>query len=127
MIEVVAKDPDRVTLRVTVRRVAVYLDNWAIIALAKDRTGLREAFLRATEDGADVLFSVTNASEIVGPTGASQDAVREFFTAIGPHWIPNRKGFNCDSDLEVQVRQRHPGPDRRRDFWHQFSNHTDTS
>jgi|SRR6266542_4729545 len=88
MIEVVAKNPDTVTMRVTVRRLAVYLDNWAIVALAKDRTGLREGFLRALQNGADVLFSVTNASEIVGPTGASQDAVREFFTAIGPNWIP---------------------------------------
>jgi hypothetical protein len=78
MIEVVAKKPDTVTLRVTVRRLAVYLDNWAIVALAKDRGPLREGFLRALTKGADVLFSVTNASEIVGPAGASQDAVRTF-------------------------------------------------
>jgi hypothetical protein len=90
MIEVVAKNPDdeTVTLRVTVRRLAVYLDNWAIIALAKDRTGLRDRFVRALENGADILFSVTNASEIVGPTGTSQDAVRSFFTAVGANWIP---------------------------------------
>jgi hypothetical protein len=88
MIEVVEKNPDTVTMRVTVRRLAVYLDNWAIIALAKDQGALRAGLLRALKDGADILFSVTNASEIVGPAGASQEAIRDFFTAIGPHWIP---------------------------------------
>src|SRR4051812_48967588 len=88
MIEVVAKNLDTVTMRVTVRRLAVHLDNWAIVALAKDRSGLRERFLQTLENGTDILFSATNASEIVGPTGASQDAIREFFEAIGPHWIP---------------------------------------
>jgi hypothetical protein len=88
MIETVAAMPDGVTLRVTVRRLAVYLDNWAIVALAKDSGPLRDRFLEALAGGADVLFSVTNASEIVGPTGASQDAVRAFLGLIGPHWIP---------------------------------------
>lgn len=88
MLEVVAKKPDSVTFRVTVRRLAVYLDNWAIVALAKDQGRLREGFLRALGNGADLLFAVTNASEIVGPAGPSQDAVRDFFTAVGPHWIP---------------------------------------
>lgn len=37
MTEVVTKKPHTVTRRVTVRRLAVYLDNWAIVALAKDR------------------------------------------------------------------------------------------
>src|SRR5262245_29217449 len=88
MIEVVAKNSDTVTFRVTVRRLAVYLDNWAIVALAKDSGQIQASFLRAVTNGADVLFSVTNASEIVGPAGASQEAVRALFTAIGPHWIP---------------------------------------
>jgi hypothetical protein len=88
MIETVAKNPGGVTLRVTVRRLAVYLDNWALVALAKDHGQLRDRFLGTLVNGADVLFSVTNAAEIVGPSGASQDAVRDFFTAIGPYWIP---------------------------------------
>jgi hypothetical protein len=88
MIETVAKNPGGVTLRVTVRRLAVYLDNWALIALAKDQGQLRDRFLGTLGNGADVLFSVTNAAEIVGPAGASQDAVRDFFTAIGPYWLP---------------------------------------
>jgi hypothetical protein len=88
MIEVVGRKPETVTMRVTVRRLPVYLDNWAIVALAKDQSKLREGFLRAVENGADLLFSVTNASEIVGPAGASQEAVRAFLAAIGPHWIP---------------------------------------
>lgn len=82
------KNPDRVTLHVTARRIAIYLDNWAIIALAKDQTGLRARFLAVLEQGGDILFSETNASEIVGPTGASQHAVRDFFAAVGPRRIP---------------------------------------
>jgi hypothetical protein len=37
MIEVVAENPDTVTMCVTVRQLAVYLDNWATVALAKGR------------------------------------------------------------------------------------------
>lgn len=88
MIETVASSQDTVTLRVTVRRLAVYLDNWAIVALAKDSGPLRDRFLKTLTDGVDILFSVTNAAEIVGPTGASQEAVRGFLEAIGPYWIP---------------------------------------
>lgn len=88
MIEVVAKNPDTVTMSVSVRRLAVYLDNWSIIALAKDQGHLRARFLRTLKDGVDILFSVTNASEIVGPAGASQEALRSFFTEVGPYWIP---------------------------------------
>lgn len=54
MIEVVAKNPDTVTFRVTVRRLAVYLDNWAIVMLARDRGHRRDGFLRSLRDGADL-------------------------------------------------------------------------
>lgn len=88
MIEVVSKATDNVTFRVTARRLPLYLDNWAVIALAKTRSDLRERFLAVVHRGADLLFSETNAAEIIGPTGTSQDAVREFLGAIGPNWIP---------------------------------------
>lgn len=88
MIEVVNTTETGVQLRVTVRRLAIYLDNWAIIRLAKDPGALRDRFVQSLKDGADVLFSVTNASEIVGPEGASRAAVRDLFTAIGPYWVP---------------------------------------
>lgn len=88
MIEVVEKHSETVTFRVTARRAGVYLDNWAVVALAKDRSDLRERFLKSLRNGADLLFSETNASELVGPTGASHDAVRDFLKAIGPYWMP---------------------------------------
>ena len=89
MIESVAKASDKVTFRVTVRRVAVYFDNFAIIAFAKERGPLRDRFIAALQNGADLLFSGANASEIVGPTQqTSQDAIREFFDGVGPYWTP---------------------------------------
>jgi hypothetical protein len=88
VIEVVEKHSETVTFRVTARKAGVYLDNWAVVALAKDRGDLRDRFLQSLRNGADLLFSETNASEIVGPTGASHDAVRDFLTAIGPYWMP---------------------------------------
>lgn len=103
MIQVVAKNADKVTFRVSARRLPVYLDNWAIIALAKDRTGLRERFLNVLNRGADLLFSETSAAEIVGPTGASQDAVREFLGAIGPNWLPV-EGLGLAGVMEREAR-----------------------
>jgi hypothetical protein len=35
-----------------------------------------------------LLFSVTNAVEISGPTGASSEAVRAFLDELGPNWYP---------------------------------------
>jgi hypothetical protein len=88
VIEVVAKHLAHVTLRLTVGRLGVGLDNWAINELAEDPGPLRDRFLRMLPKGADVLFSEVNAAEIVGATGTSRESVRRFLTAVGPYWIP---------------------------------------
>src|SRR5260370_41999115 len=75
--------------RVTVSDLAIYLDNWAIIELAKHDPSRRQRFIDSlSTGGADLLFSVTNAAELTGPQGKSRDAVRVFLEKIGPHWFP---------------------------------------
>ena len=67
----------------------VYLDNWAIIELATGERGRRDRVLQAIHNGADLLFSPTNAVEILAPDYASsRSAVGAFLDAIGPHWFP---------------------------------------
>lgn len=88
MLETVKKSPDHVTIRATVRRVGVYLDNHSIIDLAKGDRVRRERFVECLNRGADLMFSPTNAAEIVGPQQESLLAVRSFLDEIGPNWFP---------------------------------------
>lgn len=69
-------------------RCTVYLDNFAIIGLAKGEPGRRERFVTAIRNSGSLLFSMANAIEIAGPKGASADAVRAFLDSIGCHWVP---------------------------------------
>ncbi len=69
-------------------RCGVYLDNWAIIELAEGDGSRRDRFLKALEEGGELLFSWTNAAELWGPQGDSAARIREFLSAIGTHWIP---------------------------------------
>jgi len=66
----------------------VYLDNWAIINLAKECVSRRRRFVDALRQRGTVLFSWTNAIELAGPQGASAEAVRSFLDSLGPHWVP---------------------------------------
>jgi hypothetical protein len=73
----------------SVSGLAIYLDNWAVIELAKHNRSRRKRFIRALQTGrADLVFSVTNAAEVIGPQGQSREAVRAFLDGIGPHWFP---------------------------------------
>jgi hypothetical protein len=72
-----------------VRGVPVYLDQWAIIDLARRRPDLGRRFIDAIHAGrGTLLFSVVNLWEIGGPQQDSKQAVSAFLSAIGPHWIP---------------------------------------
>jgi hypothetical protein len=66
----------------------VYLDNWAVIELAKHDSPRRARFVAAICKGGDLLFSSTNAAELIGPKGQSFEAVKVFLDQLGPHWIP---------------------------------------
>jgi hypothetical protein len=81
-------DAPAFAINAMVNGLAVYLDNWAIIDLAKGDPGRRTRFIAAFHSGADLLFSVSNAVDLTGPQGASLEAVRMFLNEIGPHWIP---------------------------------------
>ena len=89
MLEAVATTPDKVTIRATVRKLAVYLDNDSLIGLAKGNAARRERVIAAFRQGADLMFSAVNAAEIIGPEcQSSLDSVRAFLDAIGPNWFP---------------------------------------
>lgn len=81
-------DGPPLTVNATVRGLAVYLDNWAIIDLAKRDPSRREQFVSALCTHGDLLFSSANAAELVGPKGKSFDAVKSFLDQLGPHWVP---------------------------------------
>jgi hypothetical protein len=71
-----------------VRRVPIYLDNFAIKLLAKGDISLRQRFVAALHNGADLLFSTANSVEISGAQGASALAIKTFLDELGPHWYP---------------------------------------
>jgi hypothetical protein len=76
------------TFVATASGLAVYLDNWAVIDLAKGDASRRARFVHAICTGGDLLFSTTNAIELTGPQGKSFDAVKSFLDRLGPHWVP---------------------------------------
>jgi hypothetical protein len=80
-------DP-RFTFSANVRGLPIYLDNWAVINLAKSDPLLRMRFVDAICTGGDLLFSVTNVAELTGPQGKSFEKVKSFLNELGPHWFP---------------------------------------
>ena len=76
------------TFNASVSGLAVYLDNFSLIDLAKGEPLRRKRFTDALRKSADLLFSVTNAAELAGPQGRSLDAVRALLDEIGPRWFP---------------------------------------
>ena len=68
--------------------IAIYLDNWAIKDFAKGDAKLRERFVAAVNNGADVLFSAAHVIEILGPQGRSSESFRTFLSQLGAHWYP---------------------------------------
>ena len=72
----------------TVSGIAIYLDNWAIKTFAMDDSPLRQRFITTLHGGADLLFSMGHAFEILGPQGASSNAFKNFLNEVGPHWYP---------------------------------------
>lgn len=88
------------TFNASVNGVAVYLDNFAIKCLAKGDAHLRKRFLTACQTGTELLFSITNAVEIVGPQGASSAAIRALLDEVGPHWYPIEMNLHMVLDRE---------------------------
>jgi hypothetical protein len=99
-------DGSILTLNASVNGPAVYLDNWAIIELAKKDSSRRRRFIDLVRSGAEVLFSVTNAAELSGPKGDSADAIRTFLDEIGPHWFPVKLDVTEAVNLETRGKDR---------------------
>jgi len=82
---------DSVACDVRAEVIVVYLDNCAIINLAKDKSGLGERFLAAIEQGGDVLLSVGNLVEIVGPQLPREvEEISGFLRSLGARWMMER-------------------------------------
>jgi hypothetical protein len=81
---------------------AIYLDNFAIKSLAKGDASLRQRFVCALRNGADLLFSMGTVGEIVGPQGASSVAFRTFLDELGPHWFPVESLVHTVLDREAK-------------------------
>ncbi len=76
-------------LRTFVEGIAIYLDNFAIVKLAKGDAARRSRVVKAIQGGgAELLFSMANAVELVGPEGTSRELVKSFLRELGPHWFP---------------------------------------
>lgn len=88
MIRTTVSNDGPLTFHATVSGLAVYLDNWAVIDLAKGDPSRRRRFVGAVCAGGDLLFSSANAAELAGPRGRSFNAVKSFLDQLGPHWVP---------------------------------------
>jgi hypothetical protein len=88
MLKPVITADGQLTFQSTVRGIAIYLDTFAFKALAKGDPSLRQRFVDTVNDGADLLFSTSNAVEICGATGASSEAIKDFLNKLGPNWYP---------------------------------------
>ena len=90
MITVTAGISDPLIFKAKLQGAAVYLDNFAIKALAKGDPDRRRRFVDLVQNGAELLFSVANAAELSGPKNNSFDIIRGFLNDLG------RTGFQSN-------------------------------
>ncbi len=95
------RSADGLAANVICSGVAIYLDTFAIIRLAKGDPSRRQRFVAAVHSKADLIFSVANAAELIGPQEDSLEAVKNFLNEIGAHWFP----VELDT-FEVVARER---------------------
>jgi len=90
VLETVAGGQGGTRINAYVNRISIYLDNFAIISIATTRdVDLRRRFVSIFQNGADLMFSPTNAAELLGPQSPTTILpIRNFLDAIGPHWFP---------------------------------------
>jgi hypothetical protein len=88
MITVTAGTSDPLIFTARLHGAAVYLDNFAIKALAKGDPERRRRFVDSIHKGAELLFSVANAAELSGPKENSFDIIKKFLNDLGAHWYP---------------------------------------
>jgi hypothetical protein len=88
MITVTSTDDAPLRFNVHVAGVAAYLDNFALIELAKpSHAARRERFMMAfMKSKGSLLFSGTNGAELSALKGDSASNVRAFLDGFGAHW-----------------------------------------
>ena len=88
MITITSTEDAPLRFDVRVAGVAAYLDNFALIELAKPaETARRDRFVQALiRSSGSLLFSGTNGAELAALKGASAWNVREFLNRFGEHW-----------------------------------------
>ena len=90
-------------ISISLEGVTVFRDQFAVTILAKENPTRRLRFTTAMNNGGDLVFSVSNAAEITGPTGESATQVKEFLTELGAHWFPVEMDAKTVSDREVEM------------------------
>lgn len=88
MIRITCADAHGVEINAFANGSRVYLDHCAIIDFAKGDPVRRQRFVQALCANGDLLFSITNVAELVGPKGKSAESVKSFLNALGAHWVP---------------------------------------
>lgn len=88
MITITSTEDAPLRFNVQVAGVAAYLDNFALIELAKPSQATRRArFLSAfMKSSGSLLFSGTNGAELAALKGNSASNVRAFLNEFGAHW-----------------------------------------
>lgn len=88
MITITTTNDAPLRFNVHVAGVAAYLDNFALIELAKpSEAARRDRFMTAfMESSGSLLFSGTNGAELAALKGNSASSVRAFLDGFGAHW-----------------------------------------
>jgi hypothetical protein len=91
------------SVNATVSGLALYLDNFALIRLAKGEPSRRRRLVDSFHTGrVDLMFSITNAVDLTGPQGHSLNAIKSFLDEIGPHWFPVELDPRSAAERELQ-------------------------
>lgn len=90
-------------VKISLEGVTVFLDQFAMKKLAKEDPVRRLRFTQALRNGGDLVFSVSNAAELTGPTGDSAKQIKEFLSGLGAHWFPVEMDAKMVSDREVEM------------------------
>jgi hypothetical protein len=71
-------DGPPITFHASINGLAIYLDTFSLVELAKGDPARRRRFLDAIRSGADIVFSLANVAEVSGFQGKSLEVVRRF-------------------------------------------------
>lgn len=107
MIKAVVGTNGAPSFEASVGGIAIYLDTFAISSLAKGNIALRQRFVTALHNGADLLFSIGHGIEIGGAQGASSVAIKAFLDELGAHWYPIQ--FLVFDVVRSESEGKHPG------------------